>query len=77
VCSNGYVSVGVSYVHVWLFQDSRQVDVIASNYPNTGYFDWTVPDRVGSGYKVRIAAVDAAFHTFHDARQHLRKEKKN
>jgi parallel beta-helix repeat protein len=59
-------NVGVSYVHIWLFQDSRQIDVIASNYPNTGYYDWAVPDRVGSGYKVRIAAVDAAGNAGYD-----------
>jgi hypothetical protein len=53
-------NVGVSHVHIWLFQDSRQVDVIASHYPNTGYYDWAVPNRVGLDYKVRIAAVDAA-----------------
>jgi hypothetical protein len=40
--------------------------VIASNYPNAGYYDWTVPDRAGSGYKVRIAAVDAAGNAGYD-----------
>jgi parallel beta-helix repeat protein len=58
--------VGVSHVHIWLFQDSRQVDVIASNYPDMSYYDWTVPDRAGSGYKVRVAAVDAAGNAGYD-----------
>jgi len=59
-------NVGVDHVIIWLFQDSKQVDVIASNYPNTGYFDWTVPTKTGSGYKVRIAAVDAAGNAGYD-----------
>jgi hypothetical protein len=59
-------NVGVSYVTIWLFQGTNQVTVIASNYPNTGYYDWTVPNRVGEGYKVRIAAVDAAGNAGYD-----------
>ena len=59
-------NVGVDHVIIWLFQDSNQIAVIASNYPNTGYFDWTVPDRAGSGYKVRIAAIDAAGNAGYD-----------
>jgi PKD repeat protein len=53
-------NVGVARVHIWLFQGSSQVAVIARDYPNTGYYDWTVPDRPGSGYVIRVAAVDAA-----------------
>jgi hypothetical protein len=59
-------NVGVDHVIIWLFQDSSQIAVIASNYPNAGYYDWTVPDRAGSGYKVRIAAVDAAGNAGYD-----------
>jgi len=59
-------NVGVSHVHIWLFQDSNQVAVIVSNYPNAGYYDWTVPDGPGAGYRVRIAAVDVAGNSAYD-----------
>jgi len=53
-------NVGVSHVHIWLFLGGSQVAVIATNHPNTGYLDWTVPNRPGTGYRIRIAAVDGA-----------------
>ncbi len=59
-------NVGVERVHIWLFQGNTQVMVIASNLPNTGYYDWTVPNRTGGNYRIRIAAVDAAGNTAHD-----------
>jgi len=59
-------NVGVSHVHIWLFQGTSQIGVITSNHPNTGFYDWTVPDRPGTNYKVRIAAVDAAGNAGYD-----------
>jgi len=59
-------NVGVEKVHIWLFQGDTQVMVIASNLPNTGYYDWTVPNRPGGNYRIRIAAVDAAGNAAHD-----------
>jgi parallel beta-helix repeat protein len=59
-------NVGVSYIQIWLIQDSSEVMIIAENIPNTGYYDWAVPNRVGSGYKVRIAAVDLSGNTGYD-----------
>jgi hypothetical protein len=53
-------NVGVSKVHIWLFQGNTQVMVVARDLPNTGYYDWSVPDRPGTNYRIRIAAVDAA-----------------
>jgi subtilisin-like proprotein convertase family protein len=59
-------NVGVAKVHIWLFQGNEQVMVIARDLPNTGYYDWTVPDRPGTGYRIRIAAVDAAGNAGYD-----------
>jgi len=59
-------NVGISRIHIWLFQGGSQVAVIAANQPNTGYYDWTVLDRPGAGYKIRIAAVDAAGNVGYD-----------
>jgi hypothetical protein len=59
-------NVGVSKIHIWLLQGETQVMVIATDYPNTGYFDWRVPDIPGTQFKIRIAAVDAAGNTGYD-----------
>jgi PKD repeat protein len=59
-------NVGVAKVHIWLFQGNAQVMVIARDLPNTGYYDWTVPDRPGTNYRIRIAAVDAAGNAGYD-----------
>ncbi|MEM2569863.1 MAG: NosD domain-containing protein [Candidatus Bathyarchaeia archaeon] len=53
-------NVGVSYINIWLLQGSEQITIIAGGIPNTGYYDWVVPDRPGSGYKIRILAADTA-----------------
>jgi hypothetical protein len=34
--------------------------IIADNLQNTGYYDWTVPNRPGSNYKIVVIARDAA-----------------
>jgi len=49
---------GVSYINIWLYQGSSQITTIAAKYPNTGYYDWSVLNWPGTGYTVRIAAVD-------------------
>ncbi|MEM3550917.1 MAG: Ser-Thr-rich GPI-anchored membrane family protein [Candidatus Bathyarchaeia archaeon] len=59
-------NVGVSYVIIWLFQGSSQIDVIADRHANTGYYDWTVPNRPGTNYRIRIATVDAAGNAGYD-----------
>ena len=59
-------NVGVAKVHIWLFQGNEQVMVIARDLPNTGYYDWTVPNRPGTNYRIRIAAVDAAGNAGYD-----------
>jgi len=59
-------NVGVERVHIWLFQGDTQVMVVARNLPNTGHYNWTVPDRPGGNYRIRIAAVDAAGNAAHD-----------
>jgi PKD repeat protein len=59
-------NVGVSKINIWLIQGDAQVMVIASDLPNTGYYDWTVPNRAGANYKIRIAAVDAAGNVAYD-----------
>jgi subtilisin-like proprotein convertase family protein len=59
-------NVGVAKVHIWLFQGNEQVMVIARDLPNTGYYDWTVPNRPGANYRIRIAAVDAAGNAGYD-----------
>jgi hypothetical protein len=59
-------NVGVTKVHIWLFQGNEQVMVIARDLPNTGYYDWTVPNRPGTNYRIRIAAVDAAGNAGYD-----------
>jgi PKD repeat protein len=58
--------VGVSKINIWLIQGDAQVMVIASDVPNTGYYNWTVPNRAGANYKIRIAAVDAAGNVAYD-----------
>jgi hypothetical protein len=59
-------NVGVAKVHIWLFQGNEQVMVIARDLPNTGYYDWTVPNRPGTNYRIRIVAVDAAGNAGYD-----------
>jgi PKD repeat protein len=59
-------NVGVSKINIWLIQGDAQVMVIASDLPNTGYYNWTVPNRAGANYKIRIAAVDAAGNVAYD-----------
>ena len=59
-------NVGVAKVHIWLFQGNEQVMVIARDLPNTGYYDWTVPNRPGTNYRIRIAAVDSAGNAGYD-----------
>ncbi|MEM2756451.1 MAG: NEW3 domain-containing protein [Candidatus Bathyarchaeia archaeon] len=59
-------NVGVQLIHIFLFQDGSQVLVIARDLQNTGYYDWTVPDRPGTNYRVRIVAVDAAGNAGYD-----------
>jgi hypothetical protein len=59
-------NVGVSKIHIWLIQGDEQVMVITSDLPNTGYYDWIVPNRAGANYKIRIAAVDADGNVAYD-----------
>jgi uncharacterized repeat protein (TIGR02543 family) len=59
-------NIGVSKIHIWLFQGNTQVMVIASDLQNTGYYDWTIPNMTGTNYKIRIAAVDAAGNSAYD-----------
>jgi PKD repeat protein len=59
-------NVGVSKINIWLIQGDAQVMVISSDVPNTGYYNWTVPNRAGANYKIRIAAVDAAGNVAYD-----------
>jgi len=53
-------NIGVTKIHIRLFEDNTQIMVIAADLSNTGYYDWVVQDRPGSNYKIRITAVDAA-----------------
>jgi subtilisin-like proprotein convertase family protein len=53
-------NVGVTGVYIRLYQGGVMRVIIADNPPNSGYYDWTVPDRPGSGYKIVVIARDAA-----------------
>lgn len=59
-------NVGLHHIHILLFHDGSQIQVIARDLQNTGYYDWTVPDRPGINYRVRVVAVDAAGNSGHD-----------
>jgi hypothetical protein len=59
-------NVGVSKIHILLFEGNTQVMVVARDLSNTGYYDWTIPDRPGTNYKIRIIAVDAAGNAGYD-----------
>jgi hypothetical protein len=45
-------NVGVTGVYIRLYQEGVMRVIIADNLPNTGYYDWTVPNRPGSNYKI-------------------------
>jgi hypothetical protein len=53
-------NVGVTGLYIRLYQDGVMRMFIADNPPNTGYYDWTVPNRPGSNYKIVVIARDAA-----------------
>jgi hypothetical protein len=53
-------NVGVTGVYIRLYQEGVMRVIIADNLPNTGYYDWTVPNRPGSNYKIVVIARDAA-----------------
>jgi hypothetical protein len=53
-------NVGVTSVYIRLYQEGVMRVIIADNLPNTGYYDWTVPNRPGSNYKIVVIARDAA-----------------
>jgi hypothetical protein len=53
-------NVGVTSVYIRLYQGGVMRMIIADNLPNTGYYDWTVPNRPGSDYKIVVIARDAA-----------------
>jgi hypothetical protein len=53
-------NVGVTGVYIRLYQEGVMRVIIADNHPNTGYYDWTVPNRPGSNYKIVVIARDAA-----------------
>jgi subtilisin-like proprotein convertase family protein len=53
-------NVGVTGLYIRLYQDGVMRVIIADNPPNTGYYDWTVPNRPGSNYKIVVIARDAA-----------------
>jgi hypothetical protein len=53
-------NVGVTSVYIRLYQGGVMRVIIADNLPNTGYYDWTVPNRPGSDYKIVVIARDAA-----------------
>jgi hypothetical protein len=56
---------GVTKVRIWLHQ-AGAAWMIADNLPNTGYYDWTVPDRPGSDCKIMVIAWDAAGNSGED-----------
>jgi hypothetical protein len=60
-------NVGVSSVYIRLYQEGVMRVIIADNPPNTGYYDWTVPNRHGSNYKIVVIARDAAGNFGEDA----------
>jgi hypothetical protein len=53
-------NVGVTGLYIRLYQDGVMRMFIADNPPNTGYYDWTVPNRPGRNYKIVVIARDAA-----------------
>jgi subtilisin-like proprotein convertase family protein len=53
-------NVGVTGLYIRLYQEGVMRVIIADNPPNTGYYDWTVPNRPGSNYKIVVIARDAA-----------------
>jgi subtilisin-like proprotein convertase family protein len=53
-------NVGVTGLYIRLYQEGIMRVIIADNPPNTGYYDWTVPNRPGSNYKIVVIARDAA-----------------
>jgi hypothetical protein len=53
-------NVGVTSVYIRLYQEGVMRVIIADNLQNTGYYDWTVPNRPGSNYKIVVIARDAA-----------------
>jgi hypothetical protein len=60
-------NVGVTGLYIRLYQDGVMRMFIADNPPNTGYYDWTVPNRPGSNYKIVVIARDAAGNFGEDA----------
>jgi VCBS repeat-containing protein len=60
-------NVGVTGVYIRLYQEGVMRVIIADNPPNIGYYDWTVPNRPGSNYKIVVIARDAAGNFGEDA----------
>jgi hypothetical protein len=57
----------VMRVSIQLYQGGTYVMDIASNVWNVvGYYDWTVPNRPGTGYKVRVLVRDLAGNVGYD-----------
>jgi hypothetical protein len=50
---------GVTKVRIWLVT-TVSLQMIADNLPNTGYYDWTVPDSPRSDYRIQVIAWDGA-----------------
>jgi hypothetical protein len=48
---------GVTKVRIWLVTTGSS-QMIADNLPNTGYYDWTVPDSPRSDYRIQVIAWD-------------------
>jgi hypothetical protein len=53
-------NVGITGLYIRLYQDGVMRMFIADNPQNTGYYDWTVPNRPGRNYKIVVIARDAA-----------------
>jgi len=62
-------NVGVSSVDIALSTDGGATypDAIATAVPNTGSYDWSVPDLPGSALRVRVTARDAIGNSTADA----------
>jgi hypothetical protein len=58
-------NVGVTRVRIWLHH-AGIAWMIADNLPNTGYYDWTVPDRPCSDCRIMVIAWDAAGNSGED-----------